>query len=87
MGLKMCDRCRVGGCTLDYLGKACESARKKWSPETRLSNAEYIADMDEAAMAIHIPLMFEFLCQDGMPSTELILEYLRQDYSGDYLEY
>lgn len=30
--MKLCDRCRVPGCLLDYGGKACQEARKKHCP-------------------------------------------------------
>lgn len=38
--MKLCDRCPVPGCCLDYLGKACEHARKEIDPTLVPTNAE-----------------------------------------------
>ncbi len=49
--MKLCDRCRVSGCCLTYLGNACKSARKRVCPDVMLNNAERIQEMslDELA--------------------------------------
>ena len=33
--MKLCDRCTVSGCCLNYLGKACEHARQETCPEVQ----------------------------------------------------
>lgn len=43
--MKLCDRCRVPGCCLDYLGPACTHARKRDCPDVVLNNAERIQAM------------------------------------------
>lgn len=43
--MKLCDRCRVPGCCLGYLGIACDTAREKWCPEVQPNNAEIITNM------------------------------------------
>ena len=49
--MKLCDRCRVSGCCLNYLGTACANARSKEGPEVQPNNAELIHNMtlDELA--------------------------------------
>lgn len=44
--MRLCDRCIVPGCCLDYLSPACNSARKKECPEVQPTNAEAIAGME-----------------------------------------
>lgn len=48
---KLCDRCRVNGCLLNYLGEACEKARREESPETQPNRHELLADMDTETAA------------------------------------
>ena len=52
--MKLCDRCRVPGCLLDYGGKACKEARKKHCPDVVFTNADKIREMDEEALAVVI---------------------------------
>lgn len=40
--MKLCDRCPVSGCCLDYLGKACENIRKEVDPELVPTCAEVL---------------------------------------------
>lgn len=49
--MKLCDRCRVPGCCLNYLGKACANARKEHCPEVQPNNAEIITNMDVEELA------------------------------------
>lgn len=32
---RLCDRCTVSGCLLDYMGKGCQNARKDMCPDVR----------------------------------------------------
>lgn len=52
--MKLCDRCRVPGCLLDYGGKACQEARKKYCPDVVFTNADKIREMDDEALAFII---------------------------------
>ena len=52
--MKLCDRCRVPGCLLDYGGKACKEERKKHCPDAVFTNADKIRDMDDEALAVAI---------------------------------
>ena len=49
--MKLCDKCRVSGCLLDYGGKACQAARKKECPDVVFTNADKIREMDNEALA------------------------------------
>lgn len=55
--MKMCDRCRVPGCLLNYNGKACKKARKEHCPDVVLTNADKIREMtvEELAEIIMCP--------------------------------
>ena len=48
--MKLCDRCRVPGCLLDYGGKACQEARKKYCPDVVFTHADKIREMDDEAL-------------------------------------
>ena len=77
--MKLCDRCLVSGCCLDYLGKACQSARKKTCPDVRPNRAELIANMSLDQMAEELIPMFEELCEDGIPSPEYMRCWLMEE--------
>lgn len=49
--MKVCDRCRVSGCLLDYGGKACKAARKRECPDVVFTNADRVREMDDEALA------------------------------------
>lgn len=42
---KLCNRCRVPGCCLDYLGAACKKARAEYCPDVVLTRFEEIQDV------------------------------------------
>lgn len=52
--MKLCDRCRVPSCSLNYLGTACKKARKRDCPDVRPNNAEVLSEMTTEMMANHI---------------------------------
>lgn len=52
--MKLCDRCRVPGCLLDYGGKACKGARKEYCPDVVFTNADKIREMDDEELAVAI---------------------------------
>lgn len=49
--MKVCDRCRVVGCLLNYGGKACRDARKRVCPDVVFTNADRIREMDDEKLA------------------------------------
>ena len=49
--MKLCDRCRVAGCLLNYGGKACKNARKKDCPDVVFTNAERVREMNDEELA------------------------------------
>ncbi|MBQ8830836.1 MAG: hypothetical protein IJ017_04510 [Oscillospiraceae bacterium] len=49
--MKMCDRCKVPGCLLNYNGKACEKAREEYCPEVVYTNADRIREMSDEELA------------------------------------
>lgn len=71
--MKVCDRCRVSGCLLDYGGKACHDARKRDCPDVFFTNADRIREMSDADLAVLLAKM----CAD--PDR---LERAVQSYSG-----
>lgn len=44
--MKLCDRCRVPGCLLDYGGKACQEARKKYCPDVVFTHVPNFGQAD-----------------------------------------
>ncbi len=80
---KMCDRCRVGGCLLTYLGKGCENARKEACPDVRPNRAELISSMDMDQMVHLFPKVLRELCQPGVPPDEFIMAWLYGEPSRD----
>lgn len=83
--MKLCDRCRVSGCLLNYLGSACKHARKITCPDVHPNRAELIANMTVNEMSTGlIPALLE-LCEDGLPSTETVQEWLLEEPKGECL--
>lgn len=76
--MKLCDRCRVSGCCLTYLGAACAYARKQECPEIRPNRAELISSMSLDELAQELVLMLTEFCEDGIPSEEYMKEWLLQ---------
>ena len=54
--MKLCDRCRVPGCRLNYLGTDCVNARAEACPEIQPNNAELIHNMSLDEMAVFLAL-------------------------------
>lgn len=55
--MKVCDRCRVSGCLLNYGGEACRKARKRECPDVFFTNADRIRAMGNADLAILLAKM------------------------------
>jgi len=68
--MKLCDRCKVPGCCLNYLGTACARAREELCPEVQPNRAEIISNVSLDEMACQLTHMIEELCEDGIPSEE-----------------
>lgn len=49
--MKLCDRCRVSGCLLNYGGKACQDARKRECPDVVFTRADKIREMSDEELA------------------------------------
>lgn len=49
--MKLCDRCRVAGCLLNYGGKACKNARKQNCPDVVFTNADRVREMNDEELA------------------------------------
>lgn len=49
--MKLCDRCPVSGCCLDYLGKTCENIRKEVDPELVPTYAEVLPALEYEELA------------------------------------
>lgn len=80
--MKVCDRCRVAGCLLDYGGKACKSARKRECPDVVFTRADEIRDMDNEEMAREILRMIFDLGE----AAEKVDEIMVMDYLGEPVE-
>ena len=57
--MKLCDRCRVPGCLLDYGGKACQEARKKYCPDVVFTHADKIREMDDGFLGLVILMCWQ----------------------------
>ena len=86
--MKVCDRCRVPGCLLDYGGKACRNARKQECPDVVFTNADKIREMsdEELAAIIMCPVNGDgTICVGvgGKRCIECSLEWLRESAEAD----
>lgn len=75
---KLCDRCRVSGCLLDYLGGACQHARKRECTDVQYTVADYISDMTADEMAEKLPELLKGAFKNGIPSKAEMLDILDQ---------
>lgn len=86
--MKLCDRCRVPGCLLDYGGKACKNARKQNCPDVVFTNADKIREMsaEELAAIIMCPVNGDgttCIGVGGKSCIECSLEWLRESAEAD----
>ena len=85
--VKLCDRCRVPGCLLDYGGKACQEARKKYCPDVVFTHADKIREMDDEALAFIIMCPRDDgnkckNCGDVITCIACCLDWLRESAEG-----
>lgn len=79
--MKLCDRCRVKGCLLNYGGKACREARKQECPDVVFTHGDKIREMDDDELAEAIYEMQKALTRAIVKQ----LGYQEQlDFSDDY---
>lgn len=80
--MKLCDRCPVPGCCLDYLGKACENARKETDPELVPTYAEVLPALEYEELAA------VFCFSNSHPlSYEGMLRFLQSPFERRSLEH
>lgn len=80
--MKLCDRCPVSGCCLDYLGKACENARKEMDPELVPTYAEVLPALEYEELAA------VFCFSNSHPlSYEGMLNFLQSPFERRALEH
>lgn len=81
---KLCDRCRVSGCLLDYLGNACRHARERECPDIKPNRAELISQMSVNEMSTKMvgAILYE-LCEDGVPGPDQVKHWLEGEPDED----
>lgn len=84
--MKLCERCRVPGCCLDYLSEACAAARRRECPEIQLNRAEYITNMNMYQLETELIPIVMNLCEDGVPGRDYIRHWLSSP-KEDWEEY
>lgn len=57
--MKLCDRCRVSGCYLNYLGEACKRARQRECPDVVYTNGDCLRDMTDEELEDQLVLEME----------------------------
>lgn len=85
--MKLCDRCRVPCCLLDYGGKACQEARKKYCPDVVFTHADKIREMDDEVLAFIIMCPRDDgnkckICGDVITCIACCLDWLRESAEG-----
>lgn len=63
--MKLCDRCWIYGCCLNYLGEACKRARKRECPDVVYTNADELRDMTDEELEDQLVLKMEGAAQKG----------------------
>ena len=83
--MKLCDRCRVSGCCLNYLGEACQRARERECPDVVYTNGDVIRDADDKTLAILITVATHGTQPDKIHSEDLeeLIEYLKKPAGED----
>jgi hypothetical protein len=77
----------VPGCLLDYGGKACQEARKKYCPDVVFTHADKIREMDDEALAFIIMCPRDDgnkckNCGDVITCIACCLDWLREPAEG-----
>ena len=76
--MKVCDRCRVSGCLLNYGGEACRNARRRECPDVVFTRADKIREMDARDMAGAILQAVADVCEDGKVWDRDLEEWLQE---------
>ncbi len=74
--MKVCDRCRVSGCLLDYGGEACRNARRRECPDVVFTRIDEIREMEAKGMAGAILQAVADTCDDGKVWERDLVEWL-----------
>ena len=80
--MKLCDRCPVSGCCLDYLGRACENARRQEDPELVPTYAEVLPALEYEDLAA----VLCFAATHPL-SYESMLDFLKSPFERSALEH
>lgn len=75
--MTLCNRCRISGCCLNYLGEACKNIRKRECPDIVFNRADYIRSMSDEEMARKLIDIIYDLCENGVPSYDFVLKWLK----------
>lgn len=76
--MKLCDRCRVSGCCLNYLGEACKNARKRECPDVVCTNADRIRSMSDEELAFYLAEQWATATRAWQKDIAETLEWLLQ---------
>lgn len=78
--MKLCDRCRVSGCCLNYIGEACKRARKRECPDVVYTNGDKMRDKSNEELAVYFSDMAWSVPSDD---PAVWLEWLRKPAEED----
>lgn len=74
--MKLCERCKVSGCYLNYLGVSCANARKWECPDVQPTNGELMWNMEPAELAKFLADWANGSWSDAGITAEEVLEWL-----------
>lgn len=86
--MDLCDRCRVSGCCLNYLGEPCKRARKRECPDVVYTNADRIREMTDEELASFL-CNFLTSCEPEHPCNDCVAKsYCHTGHNGmiDWLQ-
>ena len=79
-----CKNCPVNTCeTMNYRGSICAAQRANFGLGDPQTNADHIRAMSDEELATDLLDMFEEICEDGVPSKEWMLDWLKQPAKED----
>ena len=84
--MRLCDRCRVSGCYLNYLGDLCKQAREEQCPDIIYSNADRIRDMTDEELLDFLKKLVSNAYMCKLLRTEpmfLTMEWIQQPAKED----
>lgn len=79
----LCNRCKVPGCCLNYLGKACKAAREEICPEVIPTRLDILCDMEFDDVVHTLALLTDHVeaqhCKGPMQREEIIKAWLKEE--------